>query len=617
MPTETQLSEVLSEFARTMVTDFPIQAILDHLVQRIVDVLPVSAAGVTLIEPGTEPRYVAASDESALRYERLQSELGEGPCLEAHRTGNAVAVPDLRLETRFPRFAPRAIEEGLVAVFTFSLRNGTKSLGALDLYRSTPGPLDAATMAAAQTLADVAAAYLLNAQARTDLQDSTDRAREISLHDPLTGLPNRVLLLVRLDHAVARGRRSGSFAAVLFADLDRFKVVNDRHGHGTGDDLLLAVAHRLTALMRPGDTLARLSGDEFVVLCEELHDPAEVDEIAARITAAVAAPFDLGGTTITISASVGIAFSGRTEQLSEQILQDADTAMYQAKRKGGGLHQVMDLRERQQDAERASLEHDLHGALGRGELHLEYQQIVETATGATVGAEALLRWTHPARGNVPPLLFIPLAEHAGLITDIGRWVLEQACTDRHRWQDDQAPRRFTMAVNVSAHELMAPHFAGQVAAVLAATATDPGAVVLEVTESVFIGDSERALLVLCDLREQGLRLALDDFGTGYASLNYLKQFPIDVVKVDRSFVTDVASNPASRAIVAAVIDLAHVLGKSVVAEGVETAGQHEQLAELDCDHCQGYYFGLPLRADALDVALRDPRPPTRPLPRQR
>jgi diguanylate cyclase (GGDEF)-like protein len=382
MLAEEQLSHVLSEFARTMVTDFPIQAILDHLAKRIVDVLPITAAGVTLISPGTDPRYVAASDESALRFSELQTELGEGPCLAAYHTGLAVSVPDLRYEARFPTFAPRAIEAGLVAVFTFPLRNGNDhQLGALDLYRDTPGPLDAATMDAAQTLADVAAAYLLNAQARADLRDSSDRSREMALHDPLTGLPNRTLLLERLDHAVLRGRRSGKMAAVLFADLDRFKLVNDLYGHSVGDELLVAVAQRLSAALRSGDTLARISGDEFVILCEDLDGPAHVDAIAARIGAAVAAPFVLSAAEVDMTASVGIAFSGRGEELSEKLLQEADTAMYQAKRKGGARHQIVDLREQHLADQRARLERDLRGAPARGGCERSTSRSSTPATG--------------------------------------------------------------------------------------------------------------------------------------------------------------------------------------------------------------------------------------------
>jgi diguanylate cyclase (GGDEF)-like protein len=364
MEGERQLSDVLSEFARTMVTDFPIQAILDHLVTRIVEVLPITAAGVTLISPSLHPRYVAASDGSALRFEKLQTELGEGPCLAAYQSGEAVAVADLRAETRFPLFVPRALQAGLMAVFTFPLRSGVDQLGALDLYRDSPGPLDGATMDAAQTLADVAAAYLLNAQARTELREASERSREQSLHDALTGLPNRVLFLERLDRAVLRGQRSGKQAAVLFADLDDFKLVNDELGHRVGDELLVAIAARLTAVLREGDTLARMSGDEFVILCEDLRDVTEVEEIATRIDVAMATPFTLFVAEVGITASVGIALSGLSgpgDQLSHRLLADADTAMYQAKRQGGARHQIIDPDD-ELAPQRATSERDLRGA---------------------------------------------------------------------------------------------------------------------------------------------------------------------------------------------------------------------------------------------------------------
>jgi diguanylate cyclase (GGDEF)-like protein len=606
MPSEQQLSNVLSEFARTLVTDFPIQAILDHLVKRIVDVLPITAAGVTLISPDADPRYVAASDESALRYEELQTELGEGPCLAAYHTGEAVSVADLRSDSRFPNFAPRALEAGLEAVFTFPLRNGDAQLGALDLYRDAPGPLSAAAMVAAQTLADVAAAYLLNAQARADLRESSDRSLEMALHDALTGLPNRTLLLERLDHAVRRGRRSGKMAAVLFADLDRFKLVNDLHGHAVGDELLVAVAQRLTLALRPGDTLARMSGDEFVILCEDLDDPAEVDAIAARVVAAVSAPFVLSTVQVEVTASVGIAFSGRGDALSEQLLRDADTAMYQAKRGGGARHQIVDLREQDRTSRRASLEHDLRGALARGELRAVYQPIIATGDGRVTGAEALLRWDHPARGSVAPTLFIPLAEQSDLITGIGRWVLDRACRDRFCRLDASGTDDLNMSVNVSANQLMAPDFTATVAAVLSGADTDPTMVTLEMTESVFVQDTERALVVLGELKDLGVTLALDDFGTGYSSLTYLKRFPIDVVKIDQDFVADLERDEASYSIVVTVVELAHLLGMTVVAEGVETAGQHEQLVALGCDYCQGFYFARPMSADDLHTLIQLP-----------
>jgi diguanylate cyclase (GGDEF)-like protein len=554
MPSEKELSDVLAEFARNMVTDFPIQAILDRLVERIVDVLPITAAGVTIISPGARPRYVAASDHNAMKYEHLQTELREGPCVLAYQSGDAVTVADLRYEDRFPSFVPRALESGLAAVFTFPLRHGDVQLGALDLYRDTPGKMSGAAMSAAQTLADVAAAYLLNAQARDDLQDSSERSRMSALHDGLTGLPNRVLLLERLDHALLRSRRSGKDMALIFVDLDNFKAVNDTHGHGIGDELLVAVGERLSAMLRPEDTLARLSGDEFVVLCEDLADPAHAESIGARLSDAFSRPFKLAVLEATMTASVGIAIADRNRPDTAQLLHDADTAMYQAKRQGGGQSQVFDLSAQHLADHKASLEQELRGASARGEMWVEYQPIVASLDGVIIGVEALVRWHHPRLGLIPPSTLIPLAEETGLITQIGKWVLERAWAD-HRSQQPRS-HTLTMSVNVSAHQLMSPGFAAIVAAVVKATTMDPSLLTLEITESVFVRDSERALLVLNDLKRIGVGLALDDFGTGYSSLSYLNRFPIDTVKIDQTFVSGLGRNPTSTAIVAAVVQLA-------------------------------------------------------------
>ncbi len=602
MPSEQQLSDVLSEFARTLVTDFPIQGILDRLVQRIVDVLPITAAGVTLIAPGLSPRYLAASNNAAFRFEQLQTELGQGPCVEAYLTGEAVAIPDLRSDARFPEFSRRAVQEGLAAVFTFPLRNGRMQLGALDIYRDEPGPLTARTLAAAQTLADVAAAYLLNAQARADLQASSDRSRETSLHDPLTGLPNRVLLLERLGQALLRGGRTGHLTAVLFADLDQFKAVNDMYGHSVGDELLIAVASRVTRQLRPTDSVARLSGDEFVILCEDLVAASDAEVIAARVGEAIARPFKLSVGQVEATVSIGMALSDREDDLPEDLLHSADSAMYQAKRKGGAGHQVVDLAEQRLVDERVSLRHDLRRACKEGQLRTVYQPIVRTADGRITGVEALVRWDHPLRGPVPPSTLIPLAEQSGIITEIGQWVLERACLDRHRWAH-HVPDDFEMAVNVSAYQLMSPGFAETVANVLRGTGTDAGVLTLEVTESVFIQDSERAMVVFGELKLLGVKLALDDFGTGYCALSYLRQFPVDIVKIDQGFVATLGADASSAAIVAAVVELAHLLGLSVVAEGIETVAQHDQVAALHCDSSQGYYFARPMAADAMDELM--------------
>jgi diguanylate cyclase (GGDEF)-like protein len=600
------LSDVLSEFARTMLTDFPIQSILDHLVKRIVDIMPVSAAGVTLISPGFEARYVAASDSSALRYEKLQTELGQGPCLEAYHTGVPISVSDLQVEDRFPAFTPRALQAGLTAVFTFPLNHDDVRLGALDLYHSVPGALSPEVMTTAQTLADVAAAYLINAQARSDLQDSSDQSREAALHDPLTGLPNRVLMLERLEQAFRASRRSGKISALFFVDLDRFKTINDTYGHQAGDELLVAVSERLTGVLRPGDSLARLAGDEFVALCEGLDAHSQADTIAKRFDAALTRAFDLSGVEVHMTASIGIAFTGTGVEAPAELLQDADLAMYRRKRHRKAGNHVRDLRELHLAEHQAGLARSLPGAAQRGELHLEYQPIVDTPDGRVNGVEALLRWTHPSRGAVGPGTFIPFAEQSGQIVELGRWVLEKAWSDRDAWHQHEHGD-IAMSVNVSAHQFMSAGFASTVASVLdAQPAADPSLLTLEVTESVFVRDEERALIVLEELKDIGVNLALDDFGTGYSSLGYLNTLPIDTLKIDQTFIAKISSEPGSQRIVTAIIKLAHSLGMTVVSEGVETAAQKEELIKLGSDSCQGFYFARPMPATSFDALIQDP-----------
>jgi diguanylate cyclase (GGDEF)-like protein len=605
---ENKLSGVLSEFARTLATDFPIQGILDHLVQRIVEILPVTAAGVTLIAAGKAPHYISASDESALRFERLQTQIGQGPCLAAYESGEPIAAPDLETDVRFPQFAPLALAAGLAAVFTFPLRHGEGRLGALDLYCDTPGELDPHDMAAAQTLADVAAAYLLNAQSREEARATSDHFRHSSLHDPLTGLPNRLMLQQRLEHAAQRAKRSHSNSAILFADLDRFKQVNDTHGHQVGDELLLAVANRLASLVRPGDTLARFSGDEFVFLCEDLASVADAETLASRIDQSFADPFSLGDLDLAITASVGTAYAGPGTDLSAQLLVDADIAMYQAKRKGGAGHQIFDLREARRMTDTHSLGKDLRMAFALGQLDVAYQPLVRSVDGLVTGVEALLRWTHPDRGPVSPLAMVAVAEQSGLISDIGAWVLERSCQDRNRWLTDHKGSRLELAVNVSGRQLMTPDFGCTVAAILERTDTDPAAVVLEITENVLIEDGERSVAVLADLKGLGVRLALDDFGTGYSSLSYLRRMPIDIVKVDQGFVADIDQAPGVDAIIAAVTNLAHALELTVTAEGVETQRQRDEVNAIGCDTAQGFFYARPMPAATFSEHLAAGQP---------
>jgi diguanylate cyclase (GGDEF)-like protein len=592
------LAQVLVEFARNLGSDFSIQKILDHLVLSIVEILPVTGAGVMLMGADDQLHFLAASNEKVMAIETLQNELREGPCLEAYLYGLPVAISDLRVDTRFSRFSPRACADGLAAVFTFPLTLDDTRLGALDLYRDTPGELSEQDVKAAQVLADVASAYLFNAQARIDSSATVARLHHRSLHDPLTGLPNRALLEQRLEQAVARARRSHKLAAVLFIDLDGFKPINDRYGHHVGDLLLFALAERLSRVLRPGDTLARLGGDEFVVLCEDLDDSSGAETVARRINAAMSGPFHLGGHDIDLTASVGISLSGRGEDRPDVLLRNADFAMYQAKQSGGGCIRLSDPVARRAADLRRDLEDDLRTASERDELALLYQPIVDVRSGDLMAVEALLRWTHPTRGLVMPEVIIPSAERTGAILELGEWVLRQACQDLERWRR-QGTAVPSVTVNVSAQQVMGPAFANTVKGVLRETHTDPGSICLEITETVFLADSPRALAVLKELKGLGVRLWLDDFGTGYSSLNYLRQFPFDSVKMDRSFTSGLATDEVTRSIVSAVVDLSHVMDLTITAEGVETPREVSEITELGVDYAQGFHFSPPLTRDEL------------------
>lgn len=604
MPAD-KLSAVLREFARNMATDFPIQAILDHLVVRIVDVLPISAAGVTLISDGKEPQYVAASNADALRFESLQTKLGEGPCLAACASGQPVLIPDLRVDVRFPKFSPAALAAGLAAAFTFPLYHDEARLGALDLYRDTPGELDVDETESAQILADVTSAYLLNARAREQHQADAAELRLSALHDPLTGLANRLLLKERLEHAANRSRRSHSNAAILFVDLDGFKRVNDLHGHHAGDELLVGVAQRLLALVRPGDTLARLSGDEFVFLLEDVKIRKNVEHLVERINTAFLRPFSIGGTPIGISASVGVAFAGPGVEVTGRMLVEADLAMYRVKRLRAAGPPVLSQQTTEHGITRAQATADFAVAFHKGEFRVDYQPIIDVGRQEITGVEALLRWTHPTLGSVPAQLIVEIAEESFMMKKIGTWVLERACRDRASWLAAHPDRPLILAVNVSASQLGDTEFVAGVFATLAAERMDANALVLEVTESSLITDDARTIGVLTALKQHGIRLALDDFGTGYSSLSHLHKLPIDIVKIDRAFIADAERPSSGRAITAAITELSHVLGLVVVAEGVETQGQRNEVITLGCDLAQGFYYAPAISAYQISEVLAE------------
>jgi diguanylate cyclase (GGDEF)-like protein len=603
MVDDRQLSAVLSDFAYTIATEFSVPPILDHLVRQIVRVVPVTSAGVTLIGGDGSPHLVAASNDAALRFEQLQTELSDGPCVLAHGSGAAVSVADLSVEERFPRFATAASQAGLGSVFAFPLNHGRVRLGALDLYNESVGALDSDSMAAAQTLANVATAYLLNARTREEAHQNSDHMRHLASHDALTGLPNRMLLLQRIDHAAERARRSHAPAAVLFIDLDRFKSVNDTYGHDIGDELLRAVAVRLGDVVRPGDTLARVYGDEFLLLCEDLRDQSDVDRVAERIQQSFDPPYVLDGVSISISASVGVAYAGPGDLVSGALIADADQAMYQAKRESAFGRRSSSMANLPSRGRSVALGQDLRAALTGKGLDVAYQPIVAPGDGALSAVEALLRWTHPVEGAMPAASVIAVAERTGVVSELGAWVLDRACRDWVRWQDDDPGTVFDLAVNVSTVQLMAPDFAAEVGRILGSTGMVPGRLVLEVTESVLVEDPERARLVLLDLKALGVRVALDDFGAGYSSLSYLNRLPIDILKIDRQHIETNGGVGRSSEVIAALTALAHALGLQVVIEGVETKVDRLTAVQVGAELAQGYFYARPVAAGDLEVML--------------
>ena len=440
-------------------------------------------------------------------------------------------------------------------------------------------------------------------------RDVTERAQlqealaHQAFHDDLTGLPNRALFSDRLEHALSR--RDHGPVAVVYCDLDDFKVVNDSLGHAAGDRLLSEVAQRIRGLLRPSDTAARLGGDEFAVLLEDVGGEAGALQVAQRLLAALRQPLDLGSTVVFPQASVGVAVSTDASTTAEELLRRADTAMYAAK--GGGKDTVTVFRPRLDAAQRGRLElrADLQAALERDELELHYQPTVDLATGALAGVEALVRWRHPRRGLVPPGEFIPLAEDSGLIVPIGRWVLAEASRQAVAWERAHGSRA-TISVNLSGRQLALPEVVDDVRRALADSGLDPRRLLLEITESVLLEETPELGDRLEALKDLGVRLAVDDFGTGYSSLAYLQRLPVDVLKIDKAFVDALGDGAEQQALAETIVTLARMMRLQAVAEGVERGEQARVLRSLGCDLAQGYLFARPLQADAIGALLASP-----------
>jgi diguanylate cyclase (GGDEF)-like protein len=434
--------------------------------------------------------------------------------------------------------------------------------------------------------------------------------RHDAFHDALTGLPNRALFSERVERVIERSKRQrDSLFAVLCLDLDRFQVINEGLGQTFGDRLLVQIARRLEQQLRAGDTVARLGGDEFAILLEDIREEWVARRVASRLLKALEQPFELEGSQIFITGSIGIVLSTQRFTIPAEVMRDAELAMVQAKKLGKGRFELFDLSMRQHAVTRLELESRLRSALGRKEFHLHYQAIQELHTGRITGFEALLRWNPPGHAPVPPAEFIPLAEETGLIIPIGEWVLREACRQMRAWQD-QHPRTPPLAINVniSSRQFTHPALVQQVARILAETGLEPDSLRLEITESTFIQNVELAARILSDLQQIGVQFQIDDFGTGYSSLSYLHQFPVNTIKIDRTFIGRIGQDGHNAEIVRTILLLARDLGMGTIAEGIETEDQLAQLKDLDCQLGQGFFIARPMepkRVEALLVAQLD------------
>jgi diguanylate cyclase (GGDEF)-like protein/PAS domain S-box-containing protein len=543
---------------------------------------------VTVIEPDTVVRYASPSASRVLGFEPEE--------LEGTRFIDLIHPAD---KTRALSFLSSVNEgEGSTSLLEFRLRHRRGS------YLSTE------TLRTSLLHDDNVLGIVLNTRDITERKQFEAELERQAFHDSITNLANRALFRDRVLHAIERQARDQRPISVLFMDLDDFKTINDSLGHAAGDRLLAEVGERLKGALRTADTAARLGGDEFAILLEDGGDGVQAADVAERIMQMLQAPFLLEGKEVFVRASVGIAVAdgtaGTGEDAAEELLRNADVAMYMAKERGKGRYQMFEPEMHDTALRRLELKADLQRAVEHGEFVLHYQPVIELETGRINGVEALIRWVHPERGMVQPLEFIPLAEETGLIVPIGRWVLEQATRYAVELQERfPMDPPFHMAVNLSARQLARPEIVDEVRELLDETGLPPSTLVLEITESMVMQDMELAIERLKQLKELGVLLAIDDFGTGYSSLNYVRRFPVDILKVDKSFIDEVSEGGESSALTAAVIELAGILNLTPVAEGIERPDQLERLMELKCDLGQGYLFARPLEPLALNALLEE------------
>ena len=584
-----ELSSLLGA-GQAMNSVLDLQDVLDRILDNALDLLKADDGSVLLFDGVARLNVVCARGT-----ERRDEVVAVG-------TG----LPGRVAASRTPQLVEAA--DGVRSAMSTPLVHRDELLGVLDVVAADGRSFGDYDLQALSVFAEHAAGAIANARLYEAERAHAQALEHQAFHDPLTGLPNRKLFADRLGHALRRNGHNGLVAGVLFLDLDDFKRVNDSLGHATGDQVLCAVAERLQRSLRDADTPARLAGDEFAVLLEDLEDDDHAVATAERIVAAVAVPFQLGDREVAVKASVGVATARAGDVDTEDLLRNADVAMYIAKAQGKGGLALYEPTMHATVLERIDLEADLERAVERAELVLHYQPVVELATGRLTGFEGLVRWQHPKRGLILPDNFVPLAEETGLIVGIDRWVLLHACCQGKQWQEQYpSDTPLTVGVNLSTRQLETDAVVDMVSIALEVSGLKPEHLVLEVTESFVLADEEASARRMHALRALGVRLAIDDFGTGYASLSYLKRLPVDILKIDKSFTEGLGRTAEDAALVQAIVKLARSLELEIVAEGVERADQLQALIELKCHYGQGWHFSKALTATEMDEALNSAR----------
>jgi diguanylate cyclase (GGDEF)-like protein/PAS domain S-box-containing protein len=581
---------LLADLGLRALEQLDLQAVLDHAVSMVADTLGAGFCDLLELTPSRESLMLRAG--CGWRPGAVGSALVPfGSGFHAGFTFSSlgqVVVEDFAAETRFAA-APLLREHGVAAGVCVIVGGKRRPFGVLGAYTKEPRAFGSDEVNFLQAVANILSDAI-------ERHRSEERVRHQALHDPLTGLPNRALLIDRMTRWHGRACATGERVALLYVDVDHFKLINDGLGHDVGDKLLISVAARLGEAIGPQGTVARIGGDEFVALLEDVTGEEQALDAVDRVIDAFRGPFALGPHLRQVTASVGVAL-GDAETDGDALLRNADAAMYSAKENGRARSELFDEAMRNLSLARIELERDLREALDRDELYNVYQPIVTSRTGDIVALEALVRWAHPTRGIVSPVDFIPVAERTGLIVEVGEAVLERACRQAFAWRSaGLIAEHVRINVNLSPRQVTHPQFVESVAEILAATGIDGSALSLEITESVLMDDSDGTLETLRELKSLGVRLVLDDFGTGYSSLAYVRRFPIDVLKIDRAFVDALGEDAEDAAIVTAIISMGSALGVTVVAEGVEVERQATQLRALGCDLAQGFLYAKPLPA---------------------